>query len=126
MTGESSLNVNEIAGATSKITYGLYIISSFDGERHNGQIVNTVFQATASHPRVAASLNKNNLTHAYVEKNGLYAVCKVCGYIYDPAAGDPGNNVPPDTVFEKLSEGWVCPVCGAAKKEFEQVSGETH
>lgn len=46
-------------------------------------------------------------------------VCKLCGYIYDPAVGDPDNNVPPATSFEKLPEGWVCPVCGAGKEEFE-------
>lgn len=46
-------------------------------------------------------------------------VCKLCGYIYDPAVGDPDNNVPPGTSFEKLPEGWLCPVCGAGKEEFE-------
>jgi rubredoxin len=46
-------------------------------------------------------------------------VCKLCGYIYDPAVGDPDNNVPPGTGFDKLPEGWVCPVCGAGKEEFE-------
>lgn len=46
-------------------------------------------------------------------------VCKLCGYIYDPGVGDPDNNIPPGTSFEKLPEGWVCPVCGAGKEEFE-------
>lgn len=26
-------------------------------------------------------------------------VCKPCGYIYDPAVGDPDNNIPPGTAF---------------------------
>lgn len=44
--------------------------------------------------------------------------CRICGYIYDPAAGDPGNGVPPGTAFADLPDGWVCPKCGAGKKHF--------
>jgi len=46
-------------------------------------------------------------------------VCQVCGYVYDPGAGDPDNGVPAGTSFEKLPEDWVCPVCGAGKDQFE-------
>jgi flavin reductase (DIM6/NTAB) family NADH-FMN oxidoreductase RutF/rubredoxin len=46
-------------------------------------------------------------------------VCQVCGYVYDPAAGDPDNGVPAGTPFEKLPADWVCPVCGASKDQFE-------
>ena len=45
-------------------------------------------------------------------------VCGVCGYVYDPAEGDPENSIPPGVAFEKLSEDWVCPICGAGKDEF--------
>jgi len=48
--------------------------------------------------------------------------CSVCGYIYDPAKGDPEGKIPPGTPFEKLPEDWTCPVCGAAKSEFEKMS----
>ena len=47
--------------------------------------------------------------------------CLVCGYIYDPAAGDPENDIEPGTVFEDLPDDWVCPECGADKSEFEKV-----
>jgi len=47
--------------------------------------------------------------------------CQVCGYIYDPAVGDPDSGVPPGTPFEKLPADWVCPVCGASKEEFQKV-----
>ncbi len=47
-------------------------------------------------------------------------VCQLCGYVYDPSAGDPENNVPPGTPFEKLPDDWVCPVCGASKEEFKE------
>jgi rubredoxin len=49
-------------------------------------------------------------------------VCKLCSYVYDPAVGDPDANVPAGTAFDKLPEGWVCPVCGAGKEEFEVVN----
>lgn len=46
--------------------------------------------------------------------------CSICGYVYDPAAGDPDNGVAPGTKFEDVSEDWVCPVCGAPKSEFNK------
>ena len=44
--------------------------------------------------------------------------CSVCGYVYDPAEGDPASGVAPGTPFEVLSSNWVCPICGAAKSAF--------
>ncbi|MFA5112687.1 MAG: rubredoxin [Candidatus Margulisiibacteriota bacterium] len=46
-------------------------------------------------------------------------VCKVCGYVYDPALGDPDNGIAPGTAFEQIPDSWVCPVCGADKSQFE-------
>ena len=48
--------------------------------------------------------------------------CKVCGYIYDPAEGDPDGGIEPGTPFEQIPDDWVCPVCGASKKDFEKIS----
>jgi flavin reductase (DIM6/NTAB) family NADH-FMN oxidoreductase RutF/rubredoxin len=45
--------------------------------------------------------------------------CLMCGYIYDPAEGDPDNDIEPGTAFEDLPDYWVCPDCGAGKDEFE-------
>lgn len=45
-------------------------------------------------------------------------VCDVCGYVYNPAAGDPDNGIQTGTAFKDLPEDWVCPVCGAGKSEF--------
>ncbi len=47
--------------------------------------------------------------------------CLLCGYIYDPAVGDPDNGVEAGTAFEDLPDGWVCPDCGAGKDEFEPI-----
>jgi rubredoxin len=48
--------------------------------------------------------------------------CAVCGYVYDPETGDPDSGIAPGTPFDKVPEGWECPVCGAKKAEFEEVS----
>ena len=47
-------------------------------------------------------------------------VCGPCGYVYDPAEGDADGGIDAGTAFKDLPEDWVCPVCGAAKDEFEK------
>lgn len=47
--------------------------------------------------------------------------CTVCGWIYDPDKGDPDGGIQPGTPFGKVPSGWVCPVCGAPKEQFEEV-----
>jgi rubredoxin len=47
--------------------------------------------------------------------------CTVCGYIYDPAVGDPGAGIKPGTAFENIPDTWVCPECGVGKDMFEKV-----
>jgi rubredoxin len=46
-------------------------------------------------------------------------ICTICGYVYDPAQGDPDSGIAPGTAFEDIPEDWVCPVCGATKQDFE-------
>ena len=36
--------------------------------------------------------------------------CIVCDYIYDPGPGDPENGIAPETSFDDLPDGWICPV----------------
>jgi len=220
------------------ISYGLYIVTSISEGKQNGQIANTVFQVSNKPPKVAVSINKENLTHEYIKTSGVLAVstleedaplpfiglfgfksgrdidklsqakfitgetgcpivtenclswmegkvigeadagthtvfivevtscdviksgkpltyavyqdvkkgkapktaptykgdantkeekkgekmqkyvCGVCGYIYDPEKGDAEGGIPAGTTFDKLPEGWTCPVCGASKDEF--------
>jgi len=45
-------------------------------------------------------------------------VCDVCGWIYDPAKGDPAGNIPAGTEFADLPDDWLCPECGVGKSEF--------
>ena len=56
------------------LSYGLYIVTSRDGDRFNGQIVNTVIQVTSDPPRVAVIINKKNLTHEYISKSKVFGV----------------------------------------------------
>lgn len=45
--------------------------------------------------------------------------CVVCEHIYDPREGDPQSGIKPGTLFEDISDDWVCPECGAMKSDFE-------
>jgi flavin reductase (DIM6/NTAB) family NADH-FMN oxidoreductase RutF/rubredoxin len=223
--------------ALYKIGYGLYIVSSYKGQKRNGQVANTVFQITSQPPTIAVSINKENLTYEYIKQSKVFTVsilaqdtplafighfgfksgrdidklkgikyktgvtkapivtdhtlayleakvlqevdagthsifigelvgaevigegepmsyayyhqvkrgttpktapsyieekkeagakmakykCNVCGYIYDPELGDPDGGIKPGTPFEEIPDDWVCPVCGAAKSEFEKL-----
>lgn len=51
-------------------------------------------------------------------------VCTLCGYIYDPAEGDPSQKIAPGTPFEELTGLWACPRCGVDKGFFEPVKDE--
>jgi len=57
-----------------KISYGLYVVSSKRGDKLNGQIANTVFQVTSEPPTIAVSINKQNLTHKFIEESRVFAV----------------------------------------------------
>lgn len=224
--------------AVQKMCYGVYIISSKKDDKINGQIANTAFQITSEPATVAISINKQNLTHEYIETSKVFTIsilskdapmtligdfgfksgrdinkfqdtrykigvtgapivleqtvafmecevlsstdvgthtifigkiidcdnlsdvepmtyayyhqikggkspktaptyikeepevktatssgkytCRVCGYVYDPAVGDPDGGVEPGTSFEDLPDTWACPICNAPKSEFEK------
>jgi flavin reductase (DIM6/NTAB) family NADH-FMN oxidoreductase RutF/rubredoxin len=224
--------------AVQKMCYGVYIISSKKDNKINGQIANTAFQITSDPATVAISINKQNLTHEYIETSKVFVIsilskdapmtligdfgfksgrdidkfkdiqyrkgetgapivleqtvaymecevlsstdvgthtifigkiidcdnlsdaepmtyayyhqikggkspktaptyikeepeapktassgkykCKTCGYVYDPAKGDPDGGIKPGTPFEDLPDTWTCPICNAPKSEFEK------
>jgi flavin reductase (DIM6/NTAB) family NADH-FMN oxidoreductase RutF/rubredoxin len=222
--------------AFRKISYGLYVVSSVKNGKFNGQIANSMFQVTSEPSTIAVSINKENLTHAYISSSRVFSVsilaeetpmtfigrfgfksgrdtdkfgnvkhktgqtgapvvldhavaylevrviqelecgshtifvgevvdydslgndppmtyayyhtvrkgkspqtaptyqqedhqppgpakdsryvCSICGYVYDPAAGDPEHGAPAGTSFQELPAEWTCPVCGAGKDQF--------
>jgi flavorubredoxin/flavin reductase (DIM6/NTAB) family NADH-FMN oxidoreductase RutF len=60
--------------ALFNIGYGLYVVTTNDGKKDNGCIVNTVTQVTSSPNRVAVTINKDNYTHHVVEQSGIMNV----------------------------------------------------
>ena len=219
------------------ISYGLYVVTAKKAGRLNGQIANTVFQIASEPVTIAASINKQNLTHEFIQAGGSFAVsvlakeapldligrfgfksgrevdklagvaykltgaglpyvtehtlaymeaavvqtvdagthsifigrltdagvlasgepmtyayyhqvkrgttpkaaptfvaapepetkaaaapryqCEICGYLYDPAQGDPAGGIAPGTPFADLPDDWTCPICGAGKEAFQ-------
>jgi len=53
------------------------------------------------------------------QATGKY-VCSICGYVYDPAVGDPDNGIPAGTPFESLPDDWKCPRCRQGKDKFNK------
>ena len=47
--------------------------------------------------------------------------CGPCGYIYDPAEGDPDGGIAPGAPFTDLPDDWCGPICGVGKDMFEQI-----
>lgn len=59
--------------ALFKMSYGLYIISSKDGDLAAGCVANTLTQVTSSPARLSITLNKENVTEQVIEKSGRFA-----------------------------------------------------
>lgn len=61
--------------ALFKIGYGLYVVTSNDGKKDNGMIVNAVTQVTNSPNRIAVTINKDNYTHHVVKNSNRMNLC---------------------------------------------------
>jgi flavin reductase (DIM6/NTAB) family NADH-FMN oxidoreductase RutF/rubredoxin len=57
-----------------KISYGVYVICSKNKEKINGQVANALFQVTSEPPTIAVSINKQNLTHDYINASKVFTV----------------------------------------------------
>ena len=66
-------NKNDLT-ALFKIGYGLYVVTSNDGKKDNGLIVNTISQVTSSPNRVAVCINKDNYSHHVIKQTGIMNV----------------------------------------------------
>lgn len=71
--GESA-DKNDLS-ALFKIGYGLYVVTTNDGTRDNGLIVNTVSQLTNSPNRIGVTINKENYSHHVIKQTGIMNVC---------------------------------------------------
>jgi flavin reductase (DIM6/NTAB) family NADH-FMN oxidoreductase RutF/rubredoxin len=60
--------------AMHKISYGMYVVSSIKSGQINGQIANTAIQTTSEPAMIAVCLNKQNLTHEFVQHSKVFTV----------------------------------------------------
>ena len=70
---DSTANKNDL-NALFNIGYGLYVITSNDGKKDNGLIVNTVSQVTNTPNRLAVTINKENYSHHVIKQTGIMNV----------------------------------------------------
>ena len=70
---DSTANKNDLT-ALFNIGYGLYVVTSNDGAKDNGLIVNTVSQVTNTPNRVAVTINKQNYSHHVIKQSGVMNV----------------------------------------------------
>ena len=72
---ETAVETNAIDNAAIfKLSYGLFVLTAKDGEKDNGCIINTVQLVTDTPKRISITVNKANLTHDMIKKNGLFNV----------------------------------------------------
>ncbi|MBQ3099714.1 MAG: flavin reductase [Clostridia bacterium] len=67
---DSTANKNDLT-ALFNIGYGLYVVTSNDGKKDNGLIVNTVTQVTSTPNRIAVTINKENYSHHVIKQSGI-------------------------------------------------------
>lgn len=70
---EDTANKNDLT-ALFNIGYGLYVVTSNDGSKDNGLIVNTVSQVTNTPNRIAVCINKTNYSHHVIKQTGIMNV----------------------------------------------------
>ena len=70
---DETANKNDLT-ALFNIGYGLYVVTSNDGSRDNGLIVNTVTQVTNTPNRIAVAINKQNYSHDVIKQSGILNV----------------------------------------------------
>ncbi len=67
---DTTANKNDLT-ALFNIGYGLYVVTSNDGKRDNGLIVNTVTQVTNTPNKIAVTINKENYSHHIIKQSGI-------------------------------------------------------
>ena len=67
---DATANKNDLS-ALFNIGYGLYVVTSNDGKKDNGLIVNTVTQVTNTPNRIAVTINKENYSHHVIKQTGI-------------------------------------------------------
>ncbi|WP_031515655.1 rubredoxin [Desulfofalx alkaliphila] len=96
------VNAEVLSAEDEPITYAMYHLLK------KGVMIN---KKSDEDTNVSENVKNDNKAKKYV--------CSVCGYVYDPEAGDADSGIAPGTAFEDLPADWVCPLCGVGKDQFE-------
>ena len=116
------------------LSYGVYVVSTLDGERKTGCIANSIMHITSSPATVAVSMNHDNFTNSCIQKTGKFAV-SILSSSSDPAiigqfgfqSGRDVNKF--DTVAHEVKEGLpvVTDSCGyIVCKVIDKMETSTH
>ena len=70
---DETANKNDLS-ALFHLGYGLYVVTSNDGKKDNGLIVNAVSQVTSTPNRIAVTINKENYSHHIIKQTGILNV----------------------------------------------------
>ena len=76
--------------ALFKLSYGVYIVGSHNGDKINAQIANSVMQITSEPATIAVSINKKNLTHDFIKASSVFSVSVLCQTTPLPFIGNFG------------------------------------
>jgi rubredoxin/flavin reductase (DIM6/NTAB) family NADH-FMN oxidoreductase RutF len=66
-------------------------------------------------------IDESKLKSMSMEMKSEKYYCPACGYVFDPAVGDPDSGIVPGTPFKDIPDSWVCPTCGTEKADFVRV-----
>ena len=134
----SGRDVDKLAGMEfTRSANGLPVLSqdcnaflSLEVESYTDLDSHGLFVCTVTEAKTLSAAE--SMTYAYYHakvkprpavQNGY--VCTVCGYVYDPAVGDPEHGIPAGTAFEDLPADWTCPLCKHPASDFQKASEAT-
>jgi len=113
------------AKVTQEVDVGTHTV--FIGEIVDADVISEEECMTYAHYHLVKRGTTPETAPSYIEERKVEVIktpkyrCTVCGYIYDPELGDPDGGIKLGTPFEGVPDDWVCPLCGAAKSDFERM-----
>ena len=120
--------------AFRNLSYGVYIISTLDGERATGCVANSVMQITSSPATIAVSMNHDNYTNSCIKNSGKFAVSILTEESYPELIGrfgfQSGKEVNKFDGIEAITKEEISVIpdaCGyIVCKVIDQMETETH
>ncbi|SUB82776.1 Anaerobic nitric oxide reductase flavorubredoxin [Pragia fontium] len=87
---------------------------------HGGKIARewALHQLNTPAPLIS-STNNANKSEITAASTGVCMICSVCQWVYDPALGEPLQNVAPGTSWSDVPESFLCPACALGKSVFD-------